>query len=298
VPAFSGSGNGEAHEPAPFIVGVARSGTTLLRLMLDAHPALAIPPETHFLPQLVRAERDGGGPDDLVDVIVRHRRWPDFGLSEPELRTRAGQASPIGATGVLRSFFELYAEGQGKPRWGDKSTNYVRKLKQVRDALPEATFIHLIRDGRDVALSQLGVHFGPDTIADAAVKWRDEIEKARRVGPRLGRYVELRFEELIADPEPGLRQICDLISLDWDAAMLDYRERAADRIGEIARDLERPDGEIVSAEARARHQSNVSKPLQPERAGGWRERMSSEDRAVFEELAGEALAELGYETGA
>jgi hypothetical protein len=295
----SGSGNGEAQRPAaPFVVGVARSGTTLLRLMLDAHSELTIPPETHFLPQVVRAARNGADPDGMVDVITGHRRWEDFGLDEAELRTRARATTPADATAVMRAFYDLYAEGQGKPRWGDKSTNYVRKLKQVRETLPEASFIHLIRDGRDVALSQVRVHFGPDTMADAASKWRDEIAKARRVGPRLKRYIELRYEDLVADPEPCLRQVCELIDLEWDAGMLDYRERAGERIGEIARDLERPGGEVVSAEARASHQANVSQPLQADRAGGWREQMSATDREIFEGLAGEVLAELGYEVGA
>ena len=278
---------------APFIVGVARSGTTLLRLMLDAHPELTIPPETHFLPQVVRAERNGADTDGLIGVITDHRRWPDFGLDEGELRARAGDSE---ASGVLRAFYGLYAEKEGKPRCGDKSTNYVRKLKQVRETLPEASFIHLIRDGRDVALSQVKVHFGPDTVAEAATKWHDEIAKARRVGPKLGEYIELRYEDLVADPEPLLRQVCELVALEWDDAMLDYRDRAASRIGEITRDVERPGGQVVSAEARAAHQASVSQPLQADRAGSWRERMSDEDRRAFEDVAGSLLAELGYET--
>src|SRR2546430_13399132 len=79
--------------PAPFVVGVPRSGTTLLRLMLDAHPELAIPPETHFLPKLIKACRDaeqaGSDPGErAVEIITHHRRWPDFGLAEADLRAR------------------------------------------------------------------------------------------------------------------------------------------------------------------------------------------------------------------
>jgi Sulfotransferase family len=298
VPARFRSRDSDPQLPAaPFVVGVARSGTTLLRLMLDAHPELTIPPETHFLPKVVRAARDGAGPDAMIDVITGHRRWPDFGLDDAGLRRRAAELEPATAAGVLRAFYELYAESQGKPRWGDKSTNYVRKLKQVRETLPESSFVHLIRDGRDVALSQVRVHFGPDTVAEAATKWRDEIVKARRVGPRLGRYIELRYEDLVADPEPGLRRVCELCALGWDDRMLTYRERAEGRIAEIARDLERPTGEVVTAEARARHQSNVSQPLQADRAGGWREAMSPDDRRIFEGIAGDVLSELGYGAG-
>lgn len=282
----------DSGHPAPFIVGVARSGTTLLRLMLDAHPALAIPPETHFLPQVVRAGRKGGGPAEMTDAITEHRRWPDFGLDEAELRTRAAGAAD--ASEVLRAFFGLYAEGQGKKRWGDKSTNYIRKLRLVEKTLPEAVFVHLIRDGRDTALSQVKVHFGPDNIADAAAKWRDEIAGAREIGPTLGRYAEFRYEDLVADPEPVLREICSLAELEWDDAVLNYRKGAAERVAEINRDLTGGSGPHVTAEQRAAHQSAVSEPLDPDRPG-WREKMSAADVATFEGVAGGMLRELGYE---
>ena len=282
--------------PAPFIVGVARSGTTLLRLMLDAHPELAIPPETHFIPRTIRAFKAGGGPTAAIDAIVAHRRWHDFDLDEQELRERVGLGE-VEPGDVFRAFFRLYAERQDKARWGDKSTNYVRHMRAIRRTLPEARFVHLIRDGRDVALSLVAVHFGPSPVAEAAEKWRDEILKARRQGPRLDGYIEARYEELIADPEPILRRVCELCELEWDPAVLDYREGAEERIAEIHRDLERPDGRGVTAEQRARHQANVAAPLQPDRASRWRTEMSQSDRETFEGIAGELLDELGYATG-
>jgi hypothetical protein len=274
--------------PAPFIVGVARSGTTLLRVMLDAHPELAIPPETHFIPRALRAYRKGGGTEGALAQIVGHRRWPDFGLEESALRERA-RAAYTGAD-VIRAFFEIYAEGQGKPRWGDKSTNYVRHVRRIARALPEARFIHLIRDGRAVALSQLSVHFGPDTVADAATKWRDEIAKARRQGAAAETYVEVRYEDLVAHPEPVLRRVCEAAGLDWDPAVLEYRERAPDRIS--GRD------HAVIEEHRKEHRSSVASPLSAERAERWREEMSPADRDAFESVAGDLLAELGYPMGA
>ncbi len=93
-------------------------------------------------------------------------------------------------------------------------------MKPISRTLPEARFVHLIRDGRDVALSQVAVHFGPSTVEAAAEKWRAEITKARRQGPKLPHYLEVRYEELIADPEPVLRRICDATELEWDDAML------------------------------------------------------------------------------
>ena len=76
--------------PAPFVVGVGRSGTTLLRLMLDAHPELAIPPETHFAPGLIERAHEGAGADALVDEIVGTRAWADFSIQAERLRASVG----------------------------------------------------------------------------------------------------------------------------------------------------------------------------------------------------------------
>jgi hypothetical protein len=283
--------------PAIFIVGVARSGTTLLRLMLDAHPRLAIPPETHFIPRVIRA-CDGPEPQaDAFRAITEHRRWPDFGLEPETLRDRLDSHRRLTAGDAMREFYGLYATKHGKDRWGDKSTNYVRRMKPISRILPEARFVHLIRDGRDVALSLVAVHFGPDTVDAAAEKWKSEIAKARRQGARLPHYTEIRYEELIADPEPVLRRVCAAIDLPWDDAMLDYQARAGGRIAEIVRDFDRAEGDTVTAGVRAAHQANVSKPLQSDRAARWRTEMSASDVDAFERIAGGMLDELGYERG-
>ena len=280
--------------PAIFIVGVARSGTTLLRLMLDAHPELAIPPETHFIPKVINAVDEGRDP---LEEMTGHRRWPDFALDADELRVRLEAHRSLTSGDALREFYGLYASHYGKSRWGDKSTNYIRKMRPISRVLPETRFVHLIRDGRDVALSQVAVHFGPSTIEGAAEKWRAEVTKARRQGPTLPHYLEIRYEDLIADPEPVLRQVCEFTDLEWDDAMLDYQDRAGERIAQIVRDFDRAEGDTVTAEVRAAHQANVSKPLQSDRAARWRTEMPAADVAAFERVAGSVLDELGYERG-
>ncbi len=111
-----------AGPPVPFIVGVTRSGTTLLRLMLDAHPDLAIPPETHFVPSLIKATRKNGvSPDEAHGIVTGHRQWGDFNLDSAELLRRYCELDRIDPETTIRAFFELYAEREGKPRWGDKT---------------------------------------------------------------------------------------------------------------------------------------------------------------------------------
>jgi hypothetical protein len=291
--------------PAPFVVGIARSGTTLLRLMLDAHPQLTIPPETHFLPRLfnhfARWEKEGVEGVELreraMELITSHPRWGDIDIDPEGMRSRMTAHDPLSAGDAARSFYAAYAAHVGKPRWGDKSPPYTWKAKRIQRELPEAHFIHLIRDGRDVALSLSEVSWGPGDVQAAATKWVDELTRARQRARRLApdTYIELRFEDLVADPEPLLRRIAAFVDLPWDAAMLDYHRGAEERMSEVIRDFHPMGGGTITAEERQRQHELVSQPPSSSRVGRWRTEMSPEDRVAFEGVAGKLLAELGYE---
>ncbi|MGH2965668.1 MAG: sulfotransferase family protein [Solirubrobacterales bacterium] len=291
--------------PAPFVVGIARSGTTLLRLMLDAHPELTIPPETHFLPRLFnhfnRWVKEGVEGVELreraMELITSHPRWGDIDIDPEQVRSRMAEHDPLTAGDAARSLYEAYASLVGKPRWGDKSPPYTWKAKRIQRELPEAHFIHLIRDGRDVALSLSEVSWGPGDVKAAAAKWVDELRRARDRARRLapGTYMELRFEDLVADPEPNLRRIAEFVELPWDATMLAYHQGAEERMSEVIRDFHPMGGGTITAEERKRQHELVSSPPSSSRVGRWRTEMSKEDRQAFEGVAGELLAELGYD---
>jgi hypothetical protein len=285
--------------PAPFIVGVPRSGTTLLRLMLDAHSLMAIPPETHFIPKLIRrVERSKGDPRGaVIDLVTTHRRWPDFELERTDFEAKLDAARELDAATVVRCFYEAYAEAQGKPRWGEKTPQYLRMMGRIARTLPEAHFVHIIRDGRDVALSLLSVEWGPTNVTHAAEQWVDEIHTARRKVYRIPHYIEVRFEELVADPEPVLRRVCEFTELEFEPAMLSYHQGAATRMGEMERDFQIAGGPTLTPEERVRQHALVSAPPSTEAAGRWQERMDPADVAAFEAIAGEMLTELGYERG-
>jgi hypothetical protein len=287
----------QGRPPAPFVVGVGRSGTTLLRMMLDAHPQLAIPAETHFLPELIERSEAGASADELVATILAARTWGDFGLEPELLRERVESDAAGDAAGVARAFYGLCADARGKPRWGDKTPGYVKRMRPIAAALAEARFVHLLRDGRDVALSRLARGMGRDKqLAEVAELWSRRIERARRQAKRLrGRYLELRYEDLVTDPEPALRRVCELVELDYDPAMLAYHERAGERLTELG-DLEPVDSRAGrgGAERIAAHSLTTSPPS-GSRIGAWRNEMSAADRAAFEAVGGDLLRELGYE---
>ena len=224
--------------PVPFVVGMNRSGTTLLRMMLDAHPELTIPPETHFVPDLIKAAReDAATPESALAAMKSAREWGDFGFSDEEMLERLRALPEIKPGPAVRTFYAAYTEQQGKPRWGEKTPTYVQKMRLIQRAIPEARFVHVIRDGRDVALSVLDRTVRDLTAADIARRWQKKITKAREDSPKLDHYVEIRYEDLILDTEPVLRRVCEFIELPWDDALLSYHERSADRLQEMARAL-------------------------------------------------------------
>jgi hypothetical protein len=291
--------DGSDRLPAPFVVGVNRSGTTLLRMMLDAHPELTIPPETHFVPELVEeALSENPTPERLLATITRQREWGDFGLTEEELLERFGSFHPLTAGDALRSFYEAYAEKQGKPRWGEKTPIYVKSMRAIHTALPEARFVHVIRDGRDVALSIRDRATKEHPIDRIAHRWVRRITRAREQAKRLPHYKEVRYEKLILETEPTLREVLGFYELPWSDDVLDYHERSAQRLEEMKRAL--PDQgkrTELSVERRMMTHARTTQKPDPRRVSRWREAMDPEDRKLFESIAGPLLEELGYVTG-
>ena len=297
---FSRNRSSHQRPPAPFIVGVGRSGTTMLRLMLDAHPELTIPPETHFVPELIDAIAAGASPEQAVTTMTAVRQWGDLHTDPDEVVARWRRLDRFEPGPALRAFYEMYAERQGKPRWGEKTPSYVKSMPKIEAALPEARFIHVIRDGRDVALSRWKRSLGKDPApaSQVAETWARRIRRAQRHGRKVSHYLELRYEELVTDTEPNLRRIAEFIELGWDPVMMRYYEHAADRMAEMARDLPAGDGKPTRpGEERMQAHAMTQKPPDPGAVYRWKEKMSPQDIAAFEAAAGELLAELGYEVG-
>lgn len=300
--ALFGKDKSQDRPPAPFVVGMNRSGTTLLRMMLDSHPELTIPPETHFVPEVIKTFKrtDKTTPADVLGAMKSAREWGDFDFTDIEmLGLLSDRGRKLTAGEGLRAFYEAYAARVGKPRWGEKTPNYVGKMQQIQRALPEARFIHVIRDGRDVALSVLDRTVRDLTAADVAKRWKRKIQKARDAGPKLRHYTEVRYEDLILDTEPSLRRICEFIELEWDDAVLDYHERSSNRLEEMKRALP-ADGHSaeLDVERRMATHAMTTKPPDADRVSRWKRQMSEADRAAFEDVAGPLLSDLGYETGA
>jgi hypothetical protein len=285
--------------PMPVVVGVGRSGTTLLRLMLDAHPDLCMPGETGFLLPVVNAERAGEEIDAarFVQLVTSFPTWPDLATDEAEFSEAVHRLDPFSVTGGAREFYRRYATARGKSRWGDKTPGYGQFVPELLGVLPEAHFVHLVRDGRDVALSLRATWFSPtQDAAELARHWAGQVRATRQQAAGRDCYTEIRFEDLLAEPAEALRRICTAIDLDYDPAMLTYHRQAARRLSEM-RDRVLPDGvTVITQQRRLDNHGFTSMPPDRARAGRWRSEMSIAEKDAFAAEAGDLLTDLGYET--
>jgi hypothetical protein len=284
-----------AAPPMPFIVGAPRSGTTLLRLMLDAHSAVAIPAETHFLFEAVRLESRGNPlRRELYDTIVHARQWNDFHLEGAGFWEELCRIQPFDLSSGIRCFYRMYAERFGKRRYGEKTPMYGTLISVLSELLPEARFIHLIRDGRDVVVSNVEVWWGNRAnVADYAKWWLDAVREIRRQGTGRANYLELRYEDLVEKPEETLKSACEFLDLSFEPAMLNYYRAAAGRLAEMG-DIRHTDGRLLSRELRLSTHPHIASPPDRSRAGRWQEVLSREEREVVQSIAGEMLHSLGY----
>ena len=267
---------------APLVIlGVSRSGTTLLKEMLDRHSQLAIPTESYFVPQLW--DRHGADVDReaFVADVARIARIVEWGVGPEDVRRRLPERTSF--ADAVQAIYLAYAEARGKSRFGDKTPAYMQRLDLLERAFPGAQYVHIVRDGRDACLSFLAMkrrpRFNwarPRGVAGFAAQWRKEVEEAQSFGATTaaGRYLELRYEDLVAAPEPRLREICKFLGIELEPQMLEYH-----RDVDPQRLLDHPMLAEPPKEARTR----------------WREQMSPEDVRRFEAIAGDLLERLGYE---
>jgi len=267
-----------------FVVGAQRSGTTMLRLMLNNHPRLAVPFESGFIPVFFRRLAEYG---DLADPRNAARLLRDICVHP---KVEKGKLVPDAAAVLSRrsatyrelvdAIFSEYAQRKGKARWGDKTPAYITEIDILLQVFPYCRLIHMVRDGRDVALSLGGINWGSRHIPRVAEDWRWKTVLAHKIGTVLGdRFLEVRFEDLVHDAERELRRICGFLGEPFDPAVLQYSGSAESE---------------MPSDSMQWHRTST-RPPDPEKVYEWKRRMPVADRILFEAVAGDALDLFGYE---
>lgn len=272
--------------PFIFLVGSGRSGTTLYRNILDGHRDLAITHEAHVVAPLVRRRKRYEGSEFAgARFIADLYGDPNFrrqGLDRAMVAEAVAAAAPATVADAVRAVFAAYARAAGKTRYGDKTPGYVTSISALAAAFPESRFVHIIRDGRDVALGYLDRdEWGPSTIPDAAFYWASRVGRGRAAGAVLGpqRYLETRYEDLVSDAEQVVRRLCDFLDLEFQGQMLRFHEQGAAFI------------------AGTKHPDAFTGLARPITRGmrDWRTQMAADDVLLFEAIAGDLLDDLGYD---
>jgi len=262
-------------EDAPVIVGgCARSGTTLMRVILDSHKNLCCGPETGLF------FRESVGVKRLADK---------FDVPLQKVRDLAKQSDSRAE--FIERFFRFYARVCNKQRWVEKSPRNVQILDYVFRSFPKARFIHVVRDGRDVACSlrTFPRHKGEDgklvpletrnDLEPGIERWVSDISTARTYRTD-HRYLEVRYEEVVLRTRETLRTVLHFIGEPWDDAVLRHSEvRSASR--DVTKFPQNPE---------------AVRRITDEAIGRWKRDLTITEQVLFKEKAGSLLVELGYET--
>ena len=252
--------------PAPiFIVGCHRSGTTLLRLLLDSHPHISCGPETGFLTDFAR--------------ITRDPMWPhlrQYGFPKEYWHRKVAE--------LFDSFQSDYACARGKVRWAEKTPNYALHLDYINELFPTCQVLHIIRDGRDVVASHLD-RWGYISAVKATRKWPLYIDRTRRVGARLPatRHREVRYEDLVGDTEAVMRKLLDFLGEPWDEGVLQYDQKPHD-----------VQPRYVAFSSGRRSAAKEQQAVYRSRVGAHRQELSPPLRLLTQLVAGRTLRALDY----
>lgn len=271
----------------PILVGSGRSGTTLFRNVFDSHPELAVMHEGHFIGAMARLRRryegrNGFDREMFLQDLFRNENFRRQGLDRVAIEAAIGEAAPQSLADAIRIVMRWYAAAEGKAWYGDKTPGYVTQIGELGEMFPEARFVHIIRDGRDVANSYLERdEWGPTSIAEGAFYWRSRVGRGRAAGVALGpsRYIEVRYEDMVDDPEGTTRRLCDFLGLAYHPQMMEYHLRGR----EFAASTKHPEAF-----------SGLDKPV-TKGMRDWRTEMAPDDVALFETIAGDLLQELDYD---
>jgi hypothetical protein len=240
-----------------FLLGAHRSGTTLLGLMLRGHSSIGWIGECEYLVDFIEPETG--------DFPVKHE-FHRMLQTDRRFRARAFDIEESLAPRELAdSLLVQTMEGQGKTRIGGAVH---RHFDRILNLWPDARVIHLIRDGRDVALSRINLGWAGNAWSSAPA-WA-EIERSwDALSPRLapGQAFELRYEELVRDPSGHLERLCAFLSVDYEPEMLNYPARST---------YEAPD---------------------PSLAQQWRTRLSPRECQLLDGCIGDVLVRRGYPLG-
>lgn len=262
-----------------FVIGAARSGTSILTWLIRRYLKISFGSESQFIIRIYRRLPEYGDLHDdahlrrLIDDIAKERcfeRWTlrfGFVLDRQRIFDRVAPG-PRGYPQVLNAIFEALAHHHEMSRWGDKTPEYNHDLPVLLSLFPNAQFVHIVRDGRDVALSAFRMHFGATNTYRAATDWRLAELRVAHFAAALPpeQLLTIRYEALLTNPVQTFANLIEFLGVQES-------------------------NEVLSAIA-----TDVAMQLRENNSGKWRAGLSPAQQRLYESVAGEQLRAAGYPT--
>jgi len=257
--------------------------------LLDAHPQLAVAPElnwiTYFFDTLNGPNLEGLVAWPLVAKWLHQKKFESWKISREEIQQIIDPTELVPCDHFLSRLLDIFGKTKNKEQVGSWTPEFMRFLEPLHDSYPWIKFIHMIRDGRNVALDLLDQPdeilrdfstWTEDPLGTIALWWNRKVEQCRKIGQRLGaeRYHEIRLEDLKTKPEVEGARLCDFLGLPFDEEWI--------RLSALAMPGE--------ADGPKSLKGNLCK-----RKRDWRSQMPAENVERFEAAAGDLLEELGYD---
>lgn len=225
-----------------FVIGNPRSGTTLLRLILTSHPDIVIPPESAFLIWLEEKYRDWTSDllnkklDYYLNDLFNCKKFDTWRLDRKKLKSYIQQSSPGDYASLSSLIYKFYAIKMGRKakRWGDKNNWYLNYIGLIKKLYKDTFFVHIVRDGRDVACSYKELNDAkinhiyapklPNKIKDIASDWVNNLKTINQSFKNIGweNVLEIRYEDLIENPEKVIKKICRCVGVKYYKNMLNF----------------------------------------------------------------------------
>ena len=272
-----------------FIVGSDRSGTTLLRLILNEHSDLTVPAETWFLIDLIDAFGVGAslGSDDIqraIEIVTSQRRWKNFSITADDLGAAMRGSPDVSLAEFFDTFMTLETAATGRSRWVDKTPEYVLHLPELAEMFPTARFVNITRDGRDVFESLRKQRWRGRTPLRIGRYWAACIDGAFSAGSVLDRdrWLWIKYEDLVFDTPGTIRHVCDFLDVPFEPGMLDFHRTAAAHLTPQA--LERG------------FHAKLTRPPAPSDLYKWKQGETGLGSWLFEATTHRQLLAAGYET--
>jgi hypothetical protein len=270
------------------MIGTQRSGSNLLRLMLNQLDGVSAPHPPHILERffpLLPAYNDLNNHDNFsllvndVCKLIEYNPvpWSGFNLDADEIRARCKR--PL-LTEIFRVIYEMRAENENASIWICKSLVNIRFADQLEGNGMNPLYIHLYRDGRDVALSFKKAIVGEKHMYHIAKQWKQEQEASIKLTEKIGsnRVLKVQYENLLHNPVKELKKICSFIGAEYNSVAMDYYHSEESHKTALSGVM----------------WENVEKPVITDNFNKFKKELSPEDILIFEQVAGDTLEKLGY----